>query len=72
MDQFMCDVSGVDDVKAGDEAILIGSDGENSITADEIGALTGTIGYEIVCGVSARVPRVIYRHGEQIAVYEFE
>lgn len=72
MDQFMCDVSGIDGVKPGDEAILIGSEGENSITADEIGALTGTIGYEIVCGVSARVPRVICRRGEQTAVYEFE
>jgi alanine racemase len=59
MDQFMCDVSHLDDVKSGDEVILIGEDGESRITADDIGRQTGTIGYEIVCGVSARVPRTV-------------
>ena len=65
MDQFMCDVTEVEDVKAGDEAVLIGSQGDERITADDIG-------YEIVCGISARVPRVISRHGEQTAVLEIE
>lgn len=54
MDQFMCDVSALDDVQAGDVATLFGSD----ITADDIARLTGTIGYEIVCGIAERVPRV--------------
>lgn len=72
MDQFMCDVSDIEDIKPGDEAILIGSQGNETITADDIGALAGTIGYEIVCGISARVPRVILRHGEQTAVLEIE
>lgn len=54
MDQFMCDVSALDDVQAGDVATLFGSD----ITADDIAKLTGTIGYEIVCGIAERVPRV--------------
>ena len=72
MDQFMCDVTEVEDVKAGDEAVLIGAQGNEKITADDIGKMTGTIGYEIVCGISARVPRVISRHGEQTAVLEIE
>lgn len=72
MDQFMCDVTEVEDVKAGDEAVLIGAQGDERITADDIGKMTGTIGYEIVCGISARVPRVISRHGEQTAVLEIE
>ena len=66
MDQFMVDVSGAGDVKAGDEAVLIGTQGGERITADDIAKLTGTIGYEIVCGISARVPRVVFRHGKKL------
>ncbi|MBO5574770.1 MAG: alanine racemase [Ruminococcus sp.] len=54
MDQFMCDVSALDDVQPGDEVTLFGKE----ITADDIAALAGTIGYEIVCGITARVPRI--------------
>ena len=59
MDQFMADVTDAGEVKAGSYAVLIGSDGEERITADDIARLTGTIGYEIVCGISARVPRFL-------------
>lgn len=69
MDQFMCDVSDIPDVKAGDTAILIGRDGSESITADDIAQLTGTIGYEIVCGISSRVPRVWIENGEEHGVF---
>jgi alanine racemase len=69
MDQFMCDVTGLD-VKAGDTVTLIGEDGKESITADDIAVLTGTIGYEIVCGISERVPRVAVENGETIGVYK--
>ncbi len=65
MDQLMCDVTGLD-AKAGDVVTLIGSDGDEKITADEIASLCNTIGYEIVCGISKRVPRVILRHGKEI------
>ncbi len=57
MDQFMVDVTDID-AKVGDVAILIGSKGECSITADELAKNAQTINYEIVCGVSKRVPRV--------------
>ena len=56
MDMFMIDVSGMN-VSVGDEVILIGSDGDLSISADELAALTGTISYEILCGVGKRIPR---------------
>lgn len=59
MDQFMCDVSQLDEVCAGDEVILMGGEGENRITADDIASLTGTIGYEITCDISPRVPRIV-------------
>ena len=56
MDQIMIDCEN-DDVQVGDEAVLIGKQGESQITANDWARQMGTIGYEIVCGISARVPR---------------
>ena len=67
MDQFMVDVTGLG-VSRGDEVILMGSDGENSITAGEIGDLSGRFNYELVCDINKRVPRVYIKNGEIIAV----
>jgi len=58
MDQCMIDVSNVPDVKVGDEVIVMGSDGINSITADDIADATGTINYEITCAFGQRLPKV--------------
>ena len=57
MDQAMVDV-GDFKVKVGDEAVLIGSQAKNKITAEELANLAHTISYEIVCGLGSRVPRV--------------
>ncbi|MBE6837750.1 MAG: alanine racemase [Ruminococcus sp.] len=59
MDQLMIDVTGID-VKAGDIATVFGNDGEESITADDIARSCGTIGYEIICNITKRVPRVYH------------
>lgn len=56
MDQLMVDC-GHDDVRLGDEAVLLGDQGQESIRADEWADRLGTIPYEIVCGVSPRVER---------------
>jgi alanine racemase len=56
MDQLVVDVSVVN-AEVGDEVILIGRQGADAITANEIGALIDTIGYEITCAISSRVPR---------------
>jgi len=56
MDQIMINCEN-DDVQVGDEAVLIGEQGESQITANDWARQMGTIGYEIVCGMSARVPR---------------
>lgn len=61
MDQMMVDVSDIDGLSIGDEVILIGKSGDKEILADEMAHLIDTIGYEIVCGISKRVPR-IYLH----------
>jgi len=57
MDQFMVDV-GDDEVSVGDEVVLIGTQGEETILATDWADRLGTIGYEIVCGISRRIPRV--------------
>ena len=56
MDQLMVDCD-ADSVAVGDEAVLIGRQGGEEITANEWGERLGTIGYEVVCGISARVDR---------------
>lgn len=56
MDQIMVDC-GDDPVAVGDEVVLFGRQGDEEIRAEEVAGWAGTIGYEIVCAVSARVPR---------------
>ena len=57
MDQIMVDV-GRQKPKVGDEVVLIGRQGKQKITAEELAALSGTIPYEIVCGLGSRIPRI--------------
>lgn len=58
MDQIVVDVSKIDGVGIGDEVVIIGESGGERITAEEIAGIAGTINYEIVCGISKRVPRI--------------
>ena len=71
MDQFMVDISDIDDVKAGDTVILMGKDGDVSITADDIAEIQGTISYEVLCNVGKRVPRVYIRNGESLKTINY-
>ena len=59
MDQCLFDVTQVDDVQEGDEVILFGRP-EQGVTADDLANLSGTINYEVVCAISARVPRTYH------------
>lgn len=67
MDQFMVDVTDIPEVKMGDEVILIGSAGEETITMEEVGELSGRFNYEFVCNLGKRIPRVFRRNGKIIA-----
>jgi alanine racemase len=58
MDMIAVDLTGRPDIREGDEVILIGSGGSCSITADAWARKLGTIPYEILCGIAARVPRI--------------
>jgi len=58
MDNVTVDLGPDRDVEQGEEAVLIGSLGEERILAEDVAARLGTINYEVTCGISARVPRV--------------
>ncbi|MDR1619825.1 MAG: alanine racemase [Clostridiales bacterium] len=58
MDQLMVDVSDIINVAVGDEAVLIGSQGGDAITAEDLAEWAGTIPYEVLLAISPRVPRI--------------
>lgn len=63
MDMTTVDLTGVPEARAGDVATLVGADGDGEITLDEVAARSGTISYEILTGLTPRLPR-IYLGGE--------
>ncbi len=69
MDQFMVDVTGMN-VSRGDTVILMGSDGENTVSAEEIGEISGRFNYELICDINKRVPRVYTQGGNVVSVIE--
>lgn len=58
MDQFMVDVTEIPEAKEGDLVTLIGKDGEEQITMEELGELSGRFNYELACDLGNRIPRV--------------
>lgn len=58
MDQFMVDVSEISNVSIGDEVVVFGTQGENSIPVEELAELMDTINYEVMCMIGKRVPRI--------------
>ena len=68
MDQFMVDVTEIGEVKKGDEVTLLGRDGEEFISIEEIGDLCGRFSYEFACDISPRVPRVYIKDGKEIEI----
>jgi len=68
MDMCMADVTDIDGVAPDDEAVIIGRQGAESIDADDLAALADTISWEILAGISARVPR-LYLRGGAIAAF---
>ncbi len=66
MDQLMVDVTHLSDVCVGDEVVLLGENGVNRITAEELAKRTKTINYEVVCQFQKRVTILQYRNGERV------
>ncbi len=71
MDQFMVDVSEISDIKKGDLVTLVGSDGDESISVEELSNLVKSFNYEFVCGLGKRIPRVYYKDGEIIETIDY-
>ena len=64
MDMVMIDVTDVPGVSLGDEVVLMGSQGRQVITAEDVAGKMSTISYEFFCGIGPRVPRVYVRDGK--------
>ena len=71
MDQFMVDVSHIPDVEFLDPVTLIGRDGEDEITVEELAQLSGRFNYEFVCDLNKRIPRVYYEDGRAVASLDY-
>ena len=71
MDQFMVDVTAIPEATVGDGVVLMGSDGGERISAEDIGTAAGSFNYEQVCDLSRRVTRVYIRNGEEVATVDY-
>ncbi len=67
MDQTMIDVSHISNVKVGDEVVLVGKQGENFISVEELADMSASFNYEFVCNINRRVPRIFYQDRAIIA-----
>lgn len=71
MDQFMVSVEDIPDAAEGDEVTLIGTDGGQQITMEELGELSGRFNYELACSLGRRIPRVYLKDGRVTAVKDY-
>ena len=71
MDQFMADVTELDDVKVGDEVVLLGRQGEECLSAEELGEKSGRFNYELVSCISMRVPRTFILNGVPVEQVDY-
>ncbi|MBD5543180.1 MAG: alanine racemase [Lachnospiraceae bacterium] len=71
MDQFMVDVTDILEAAEGDEVTLIGKDGENQLTMEYLGELSGRFNYELACDLGKRIPRVYMKNGRAIASKDY-
>ena len=71
MDQMMVDVSAILEVKEGDQVTLIGSDGGQEITMEDLGDLSGRFNYELACDLGKRVPRRFWKDGRIVATQDY-
>ncbi len=71
MDQFMVDVTELSEVKPGDAVLLLGKDGNEEITLEEIGAMSASFNYEAACDVGKRIPRIYYYQGKAAGTCDY-
>ncbi len=71
MDQFMVDVTRIDNVEFQTPVILFGEDGKHNLPVEVLGELSDKFNYEFVCGISKRIPRVYIKNGETIEQIDY-
>lgn len=71
MDQFMVDVTDIPEAEEGDEVVLIGTNGQRSITMEELGDLSGRFNYELACDIGKRVPRIYCKGGKAVGAKDY-
>lgn len=71
MDQFMVDVTGIPHVEPDTPVTLVGRDGDQEITVEDLEAMGGGFRYEIVCNLGKRVPRVYLRGGKAVGTKDY-
>ena len=71
MDQFMVSVEDIPDAQEGDEVTLIGADGAEQITMEELGKLSGRFNYELACDLGKRIPRVYMKDGVMVSSKDY-
>lgn len=71
MDHIMVDITDLENVENDNMVTLLGRDGNENITVEELSALAGTFNYEFVCNIGKRIPRVYYRNNKIIAIKDY-
>ena len=71
MDMCMVDITHVPEAQVGDTVTIFGTDGDQTLTCDEIARQTGTIAYEVLCGVNKRIPRIYLSGGKESEVLQY-
>ncbi len=71
MDQFMVDVTDIENVEYGDKVTLIGYDGDEHVPVEELGDIADRFSYEFVCDLGKRIPREFIRHGKVIEQMDY-
>lgn len=71
MDQMMVDVTDIVGIQRNDSVTLIGLDGNESISVEEIAQLASTFNYEFVCDLNKRIPRNYYANGKYVGSHDY-
>ena len=71
MDQFMVDVTDIPKVRVGDEVTLIGTDGSETLSMNELGELSERFNYGFACDLGKRIPRVFYADGKIVDTKDY-
>ncbi len=71
MDQMMVDISDVEDVRIGDEAVIFGMQETAELSVEEVSALANSFNYEMICAAGKRVPRIYYENGQPVEKVDY-